>query len=126
MARILIIDDCLSVRITLDYCLRAAGHEIVLAENASAGMRRATEGGVDLVLADVNMPGMDGVAMCWAMRDVPSLREIPILLMTGCPTQETLGRARAAGARAVLSKPFEMDELVKALRSHLPAGIAQS
>lgn len=121
MARILVVDDSSSVRVTLEYCLQSAGHDVVLADGGSAGYRRACEGGIDLVLADVNMPGMDGVELCRALRSAraAACSPPPVLLMTGCPTSETLGHARVAGARGVLSKPFVIAELIETVNRHL-------
>lgn len=122
MARILVVDDCSDIRVSLRCGLKAAGHDIVLASDGSEGLRRAAEGDIDLVLADVNMPGMDGVAMCRAIRALPGRRSLPVLLMTGCPGQHALGEAQAAGAGAVLRKPFVLEELATVLRSHLNPG----
>ncbi len=121
MARILVIDDSYSVRITLDYCLRAAGHDIILAEDGPEGLRLAAEKDVDLVLADVNMPGMNGVAVCRALKGHPDLQSLPVLLMTGSPSREAVGQAAAAGAGEVLRKPFVIADLVGTLGRYLAA-----
>jgi len=122
MARILVIDDNPSVLQSLGYFLESAGHTVFLATNGEAGLRCATGKPVDLVLLDIEMPDMSGLAVCSAMREDATLREVPVVMMTGRLLREVVVPARAAGARVVMGKPFDLDYLHATISRYLPAG----
>ena len=115
MSHVLVIDDNRSVRLTLEYCVQHLGHTVVLAEDGRTGLSRAAESGVDLVLLDVDMPGMNGMAVCGAIRSNPALQHLPVIMMTGCPTKDLMARAFAAGATEFLGKPFSIEQLQTAI-----------
>ena len=122
MACVLIVDDDLSVQLTLEFCLQDAGYSVMLAEDGPAGLRVAAEKQVDLILLDVNMPQMNGIAVCQALKANPALSHIPVVVMTSCPTRETVSHAIAAGALEVMSKPFELAQLYAIVARNLPGG----
>lgn len=111
MARILLAEDEESVRSLVDRALSQDGHEVIAAEDGAAALDALKrEGGrFDLMLADIQMPVMDGIALALAAaRDFPTL---PIVLMTGYADQ----RDRASGLDALIAdliaKPFTLAEL---------------
>jgi CheY-like chemotaxis protein len=122
MARILIAEDEEPLRVLVSRALKEDGHEIVAtADGAQAldSLQRAA-GRFDLLLADIKMPVMDGIALALATaRDFPAL---PILLMTGFADQ----RERASGLEAlvsdVISKPFSVAEIKFAVAAALAKG----
>jgi CheY-like chemotaxis protein len=122
MTCILIVDDDLSVQLTLEFCLQDAGYSVMLAGDGPAGLRVAAEKQVDLILLDVNMPQMNGIAVCQALKANPALSHIPVVVMTSCATRETVSHAIAAGALEVMSKPFELAELYAIVSRNLPGG----
>jgi two-component system cell cycle response regulator len=111
MASILLIDDTASVLAALDYCLKSVGYEVVLAGDGRTGLRLAAEHAPDLIMLDLEMPLMNGVAVCRALKADPLLSRIPVLMMTGQATQEARRQALAAGAIVVMSKPFDLEVL---------------
>jgi CheY-like chemotaxis protein len=115
VAHVLIIDDNRSVRLTLEYCVQQLGHTATLAEDGRTGLKFAAESEVDVVLVDVHMPVMDGFAVCEAIKKNSSLRHLTVVMMTACPTRETVARATEAGALGVLSKPFSLEQLQAAI-----------
>ena len=125
MARILIIDDSAAIGESLAYFFESEGHSVVVADNGAAGLRRAAEQPVDVVLLDVEMPGMSGFEVCRAMRDNPALCKLPVVMMTGRALRASTAPARAAGARLVVAKPFDLDNLHKMLSSFFPAPSVQ-
>jgi CheY-like chemotaxis protein len=108
MASILLIDDTPSVLAALDYCLKSVGYEVLLAGDGRTGLQLAAEKTLDLIMLDLEMPLMNGVAVCRALKADPALKRIPVLMMTGQATQEARRQAMAAGAVVVLSKPFDL------------------
>jgi two-component system cell cycle response regulator CpdR len=112
MARILIAEDDDSVRAFVSRALIHAGHEIVQAEDGGLAVEIMTEeqGRFDLLLSDIKMPVMDGIAL--ALNVAASWPQVTIVLMTGFADQ----RERAHGLDAliydVIPKPFSLAELI--------------
>jgi len=121
MARILIIDDNASIVESLGYFLESVGHSVVRATNGQAGLQCVADQPVDVVLLDIEMPGMSGFAVCRALHNDPASRDLPVVMMTGRAVQETISPAKAAGARLVMGKPFDLDYLNATLARFLPA-----
>ena len=122
MARILIAEDEEPVRALVTRALAEEGHFVVAAVDGieALDMIQREDGAFDLLLADIKMPGMDGIALALAVaRDYPKL---PILLMTGYADQ----RERAFGLEAlitdVIAKPFALAEIKFAVASALAKG----
>lgn len=111
MARILLVDDEDTVRGFLKRGLELDGHQVTLAVDGSDGLERLTEAGgaFDLLLTDIRMPIMDGIALALAAkRDFPA---ISILLMTGYAEQRERARNLDAIVEDVLTKPFSLADL---------------
>jgi two-component system, OmpR family, response regulator MtrA len=122
MPRILIIDDNLSVLQAMEFFFETEGYEVLLASDGRLGLKLADESQVDVVMLDVEMPGISGIDVCRALRKNPSLAQLPVLMVTGRATREVIERATGAGADLVLAKPFDLDELRRAI----PGLIAQA
>ena len=121
VARILIIDDNVSVLQTLDSYLRNEGHTVIQAESGPLGLRLAAEQRPDLVMLDVEMPRMSGFAACEAIRNDPALRTLPVLMMTARFTQDAVTRGETCGASVVMEKPFKFDQLSATIATLLAA-----
>jgi two-component system cell cycle response regulator CpdR len=122
MARILIAEDEEPLRVLIKRALAEEGHVVVATADGSEALDalQSEGGGFDLLLADIKMPVMDGIALALAVaRDFPSL---PILLMTGFADQ----RERVSGLDAlicdIISKPFALAEIKFAVASALAKG----
>ena len=124
MARVLIVDDNASVLHSLGYFLQATGHTVDLANNGSTGLCRAIQPGIDLVLLDIEMPDISGIAVCRAIKSNPALRDLPVVLMTGRTVPEIVNAAMAAGAALVMSKPFDLQELSATIARFVAAPLA--
>jgi CheY-like chemotaxis protein len=119
VARILIADDEESMRLLVSRAIALDGHEIVTAEDGGEALDILTreEGAFDLLLTDIKMPIMDGIALALAAaRDFPNLT---ILLMTGFADQ----RERASGLNAIIhdvvTKPFSVADIRTAVADAL-------
>jgi CheY-like chemotaxis protein len=118
MATIAVIDDSPSIRKIFEYCLEDMGHTALFASNGAEGLKLLAENWVDVVLVDANMPVMNGLALCEAVRANPLMGHLPIVMMTACISRDLVARALAAGAREVLSKPFDVAEVEAKLQQH--------
>ena len=122
MACVLIVDDDLSGILTrLEFCLQDAGYSVVLAGDGHAALRAASRQ-ISLIILDVNMPVMNGIAVCKAFKSNPALSHIPIVMMTSCPTRDIVSNAINAGALEVMPKPFELSQLYTTVLRNLPGG----
>lgn len=116
MAKILAVDDSVSMRGMVSFTLRGAGHEVTEAENGQLGLDLARTGSFELVLADVNMPVMDGIAMVRALRALDSYKGVPILMLTTESHTEKKMEGKAAGATGWLVKPFDPEQLLATVK----------
>ena len=119
MARILLVDDEEPVRGFLKRGLELDGHQVATAVDGSDALERLTEeaGGFDLMLTDIRMPIMDGIALALAAkRDYPALS---ILLMTGFADQRERAKGLEIIVEDVLTKPFSLAEMRTAVRGVL-------
>ena len=123
MLRVLVIDDDEMVRRTLSLALRAGGYDCTTASNTLAGIALAEEGGFDIALIDINMPGLDGFEAVKAIAHIKP--RIAIVVMSGRPgkdDQEYAVLATGMGAHAFMMKPFTRKDLFAALEAAVKAG----
>ncbi len=115
-AKILVIEDDRYVARTIERCLRGDQFQVTVANNGADGFQLACENQPDLVILDIIMRGMDGYAVCRAMRSEPALQETPVLFLTAKIKPEDKIAGFRVGADDYLCKPFNLDELL--LRVH--------
>jgi CheY-like chemotaxis protein len=108
MAHILIVDDDPAQRTLLGLCFLHFGHSIVVAGEGAAALARLAAQPVDLVITDLRMPVLDGLALLRQAR-AAGWRDLPIIVVTG--QADARAAALAAGATAFLIKPVPMPEL---------------
>jgi len=121
MARtILLIDDSPAIRTLLRVFLLDRGFEFVEAADGAEGLERVRQGGVDLVVADVHMPRLDGISFVREIRrSVESWKDVPIVLLTSA--KEARAEGMAAGASAFVMKPVSRGPLSEVIERLLPA-----
>ena len=96
--------------------LTAAGFELELASDGEGALAKAKDSKFDLVLADLNMPNMDGMALIRALRATAAYRHTPILMLTTESSREAKLEGKAAGATGWIVKPFDPDQLLATLK----------
>jgi len=116
MSRILLVDDETNLRHTVGYALRREGHEVATAEDGEKGLEvfRATK--PDLVILDLMLPRMDGLAVCRAIRRES---DVPVIMLTARDTELDTVVGLEVGADDYLTKPFSMVELIARIRAML-------
>jgi CheY-like chemotaxis protein len=119
MKTILVIDDKDDVRSVVIATLTQSGFSTREARNGPQGLQLAMACKPDLILCDVNMPGMDGYHTLSAIREIPAISAVPFILMTGSVDKNGFRRGMVKGADDVLMKPFDADELIEAVMSRL-------
>jgi CheY-like chemotaxis protein len=121
---LLLADDSVTIQKVVGITFANEDVELVTVDNGDDALIRARQLKPDLVLADIGMPGLDGYALCAAIRNEPSIAHTPVLLLTG--TFETYDDERAleVGANGYISKPFEAQALVDRVFAMLAEGKA--
>jgi putative two-component system response regulator len=117
MSRILAIDDEDVVRMLVVEILESVGHEVVGAESAEHALDLLDQGEFDLIVSDVVMPGLSGLELLEAARRRHA--SLPVVLVTGAGTYETLSQALTRGAAGLVTKPFAHAELQTAVSDAL-------
>jgi len=118
--RILVVEDEPVIRELVRSMLHDGPVEVETASTGADGLRRAREGGFDLVLLDVVLPGMDGLTVCRLLKGDPATASVPTYMLTAKTRRADLEAALAAGANGYIHKPFrgaELMDLVERLRS---------
>ncbi|MGH8523572.1 MAG: response regulator [Gammaproteobacteria bacterium] len=116
MLTILAVDDSRSVRDMVSFTLRNAGFDVIEAVDGVDALNRAQSGNVNLVLTDINMPNMDGIALIKELRKLPRYRFTPILTLTTESSPEKKSEGKVAGATGWMVKPFNPDQLIATIR----------
>lgn len=119
MARILLVEDEPDIRILLAMSLAQDGHEVVEAPDGIEALAAVEDGPVDMVIADLMMPRMDGLELCSKLQSRPELADVPFLLLTGEGSSETQYRSLRAGADDFIQKPVRTDALLARIRGRL-------
>ena len=118
-ARVLLVEDNDLVAATTERFLLAAHFEVLRAADGSAALDIGASQAPDVVLMDIQLPGMDGLETIRRMRANPAMQRLPIIALTGLTMQGDEQRCLAAGADAYLCKPYPMQALVEAIHSLL-------
>ena len=118
-ARVLVVDDEASIRDLLSKTLALAEYEVDTAADASAALDRVRGVEYDLLIADLKMPGMDGLTL---IRQVKRLRsELPVIIITGFSTESSAIEAVNLGVAGYLTKPFRVPQVLAAAAKALGA-----
>lgn len=120
MAVILHVDDSSFSRIQVAKVLKKAGHDVLQAENGRAALEALAEKKPDLILSDILMPEMDGIALLHALREQGN--SIPIIMLTADVQYDTKDTCLGLGALKLLNKPPREEELLAALDQVLTQG----
>jgi CheY-like chemotaxis protein len=101
-----------------------ADYEVMEAPSGGEALEAAETLTPDLVICDINMPGMDGIRTVESLLRIPHMRQIPVILISGLASDEQRRRIVALGAFDLLTKPFSIHELLELVRKHsdLPSG----
>jgi two-component system, OmpR family, alkaline phosphatase synthesis response regulator PhoP len=116
MSRLLVVDDEPNLRHSLSYALRQEGYEVATAEDGERALDLFREGKPDLVVLDVMLPKLDGLAVCRAIRRES---EVPVIMLTARATELDTIVGLEVGADDYLAKPFSTRELIARIRAAL-------
>ncbi len=119
MRSILAVDDSPSMRKMVSFTLSSAGFKVVEAVDGVDALEKAQAQNIDLVLADQNMPRLDGIGLTRKLRENPKFKGTPILILTPESSDLMKQAGRAAGATGWLVKPFDPNRLIEVIQKVL-------
>src|SRR5688572_17781464 len=110
---ILAVDDSTTMRQMVSHVLRQGGYKVLEAADAEAALELARGRGVDAVLTDHHLPGMDGIELVRALRALPEHARTPVVVLTTERSEELRRAGRDAGATGWMVKPFDPERLLQ-------------
>ena len=119
-ASILLVDDYEFIRTILERMLQQLGYQnLRMAADGVDALHLLRTRPIDLVITDYHMPEMDGISLFQSMKQEPVLAKIPVLLVSGVPTEKFATQALAMGIQSTLTKPFRAEQLDQEIQSLL-------
>lgn len=125
MAKILVIEDNPANMALATFLLQSVGHVVLSTTDAEAGLTLAREQQPELILMDIQLPGMDGLAATALLKKDPATAAIPIIALTAMAQMEDQEKAKAAGCDGYIAKPLSIEGLYSAINLLLPQGVGQ-
>ena len=101
------------------FLLQSAGHTVLSATDAEAGLTLARDGQPDLILMDIQLPGMDGLEATALLKRDDATRAIPVIALTALAMKGDEERIRAAGCDGYIAKPMNYQEFLKTVATEL-------
>jgi two-component system chemotaxis response regulator CheY len=119
MATILTVDDTASMRQMISFTLNSVGHEVLQACDGYEALKVLQGKKVDLVIADVNMPNMDGISLVKSLRAIAEYKFTPILMLTTESQESKRQQGKSVGATGWIVKPFNPEQLLTIVKKVL-------
>jgi two-component system chemotaxis response regulator CheY len=113
---IMIVDDSASMRRVVSIALKGAGYDVLEGVDGKDALSKLKGQKVHMIISDVNMPVMDGIAFLKAVKAMPAYKFTPVIMLTTESAEEKKREGQAAGARAWVVKPFQPEQLVNAVQ----------
>ncbi len=118
-AKILLVEDNEQNRYLATFLLEQSGHEVVHAESGPRGLELAATARPELILLDIQLPGMDGHAVARALKSDPALKSIPVVAVTSNAMAGDREKVFAAGAEGYIEKPIDPETFVTEVERYL-------
>jgi two-component system, cell cycle response regulator DivK len=119
MPKVLIVEDNAANMALATFLLQSAGHTVVTATDAEAGLTLARADQPDLILMDIQLPGMDGLAATALLKSDEATRGIPVIALTALVMKGDEERIRAAGCDGYIAKPLAYKEFLATISAQL-------
>lgn len=117
--KVLLVDDVAANLAVLTRALEPEGYEILAVPNGAAALKVAAKALPDLILLDIMMPELDGLETCRRLKENPATRDVPVIFITARTEMETVTEGFQAGGVDYVIKPFQADEVLSRVATHL-------
>ena len=122
---ILVVEDIAESMYSVCNSLQAEGYGLAVAENGRQALAMVPESRPDLILLDIKMPGMNGYEVCKQLKNNPKTKDIPIIFLTISAGTDDIVKGFATGAVDYITKPFNKEELLSRVKTHLDLKFAR-
>jgi two-component system, cell cycle response regulator DivK len=119
MAKVLVVEDNAGNMKLTTFVLRSAGHTVLGATTAEAALAMASDAQPNLILMDIQLPGMDGLEAAGLLKQADATRAIPVIALTALTMKGDEERIRAAGCDGYISKPIRYKEFLDYVSAQL-------
>jgi two-component system, cell cycle response regulator DivK len=119
VAKVLIVEDNPANMTLANFLLESVGHTVLKATDAELGLALAAAEQPDLILMDIQLPGMDGLQATAVLKAEPATRDIPVIALTALAMKGDEARIRAAGCDGYIAKPLAYKEFLSTIASEL-------
>ena len=124
MPKILVVEDNPTNMKLSTFLLESADYEVISAANAEIGVTLAREGRPDLILMDIQLPGMDGLQATALLKADAATRHIPVIALTALAMKGDEERIRAAGCDGYIAKPLDYKDFLATVKASLAKAVA--
>jgi Response regulators consisting of a CheY-like receiver domain and a winged-helix DNA-binding domain len=114
--KVLVIDDSNTIRRSAEMFLRAAGFEVILAEDGFDALAKISDHQPRVIFVDIMMPRLDGYQTCALIKQHPQLKSTPVIMLSSKDGVFDRARGRLAGSDRYLTKPFTKEGLIQAVQ----------
>jgi len=120
MPNILVVEDSPAMRQLLSFAMkRVPGSNVIEATDGVDALKKLSSAKIDIIIADINMPIMDGLKLVSLVRGNANYKDIPVIIVTTEGAEEDRKKALAIGANAYLTKPIQTQELLKLVSQYI-------
>ena len=125
--KVLVIDDSNTIRRSAEMFLRQAGYEVILAEDGFDALAKISDHQPQVIFVDIMMPRLDGYQTCALIKQNPTLKATPVIMLSSKDGVFDRARGRLAGSDRYLTKPFTKEALIEAVEQTVkPATLSSS
>ena len=117
--KILIVDDEVDLVKTIRFSMEAEGYKVLVSYSGEDALNQARTEVPDLILLDIMLPKLDGYRVCRLLKFDEQYKNIPILMLTAKTQEKDKLLGKETGADEYITKPFDMDELMKKVKTYL-------
>ena len=121
MSTVLVVEDNPANMTLAVFLLESVGHRVLTATDAEAGLALARDEQPNLILMDIQLPGMDGLEATMLLKEDDATRASPVIALTALAMKGDEARIRAAGCDAYIGKPMRYKEFLNDIATYLPS-----
>lgn len=117
--KVVVIDDSKTIRRTAETLLKKAGCEVITATDGFESLARVIEAQPNIIFVDIMMPRLDGYQTCALIKNNPSFKKIPVVMLSSKDGLFERARSRIVGAEHYMTKPFTREELLNTIKTYV-------